>query len=131
MVMKKVHVVFKTHLDLGFTDLASNVLANYNSSYIPKAIDSRILSIGKIDNLDFDKYDTDINNGFYFHLLNTSLETNFTMWYEEDIHAKFKISFNKGKCYVKDIERNTCKRNARVSFYIQLCAIIMLWYLCT
>lgn len=39
MVMKKVHVVFKTHLDLGFTDLASNVLDNYNSSYIPRAMD--------------------------------------------------------------------------------------------
>ncbi|MFV0498954.1 MAG: DUF5054 domain-containing protein, partial [Bacilli bacterium] len=60
-----------------------------------EAVDSRILSIGKIDNLDFDKYDTDINNGFNFHLLNTTWGTNFTMWYEEDIHSKFKLNFNK------------------------------------
>src|SRR5690242_11765100 len=35
----KVHLVFKTHLDLGFTDLAKNVAANYFAHYIPQAID--------------------------------------------------------------------------------------------
>lgn len=58
------------------------------------AIDSRIVSVGQIDNLDFQKKATNINNGFYFHLLNTTWGTNFTMWYEEDINAKFEIEFN-------------------------------------
>lgn len=63
--------------------------------FVIKAVDSKIVSIGKIDNLDFGKYDTNINNGFYFHLLNTTWGTNFTMWYEDDIHARFKIIFNR------------------------------------
>lgn len=33
-----VHVVFKTHLDLGFTDFASDVVGKYMNEYIPKAI---------------------------------------------------------------------------------------------
>lgn len=33
-----VHVIFKTHLDLGFTDLEENVTNQYMNSYIPKAI---------------------------------------------------------------------------------------------
>ncbi|MBO9128135.1 DUF5054 domain-containing protein [Bacillus sp. 165] len=33
-----VHVIFKTHLDIGFTDLAENVTEQYIKSYIPKAI---------------------------------------------------------------------------------------------
>ncbi|MGL5021273.1 MAG: DUF5054 domain-containing protein [Mycoplasmatales bacterium] len=37
--MKKIHLVYKTHLDIGFTDFASNVIDNYNQNYIPKAID--------------------------------------------------------------------------------------------
>lgn len=34
-----VHVIFKTHLDIGFTDLAENVTEQYINSYIPKAIE--------------------------------------------------------------------------------------------
>lgn len=34
-----VHVVFKTHLDIGFTDLASNVLKKYKENFIPKALE--------------------------------------------------------------------------------------------
>ncbi|MGM0838472.1 MAG: DUF5054 domain-containing protein [Bacillota bacterium] len=34
-----VHVIFKTHLDIGFTDLAKNVTNQYIHSYIPKAIE--------------------------------------------------------------------------------------------
>ncbi|WP_078378735.1 DUF5054 domain-containing protein [Sutcliffiella halmapala] len=34
-----VHVIFKTHLDIGFTDLAENVINQYIHSYIPKAIE--------------------------------------------------------------------------------------------
>ncbi|MGL6174548.1 MAG: DUF5054 domain-containing protein [Cellulosilyticaceae bacterium] len=38
-MIKKVHVVFKTHLDIGFTDLAKNVVDQYINHFIPKAID--------------------------------------------------------------------------------------------
>lgn len=37
--MDTVHVVFKTHLDIGFTDLASEVTTRYEREFIPKAID--------------------------------------------------------------------------------------------
>ncbi len=37
--VKFVHVVFKTHLDLGFTDLAQNVVQRYQSQFIPRALD--------------------------------------------------------------------------------------------
>lgn len=36
--MKTAHVIFKTHLDIGFTDLGKNVLDHYNQTYIPNAI---------------------------------------------------------------------------------------------
>lgn len=36
--MKKVYVVSKTHLDLGFTDFSQNVLEKYLNIYIPNAI---------------------------------------------------------------------------------------------
>jgi hypothetical protein len=37
--IKKVHVIYKTHLDVGFTDLAKNVVDKYINSFIPKAIE--------------------------------------------------------------------------------------------
>ncbi|MFQ9872918.1 MAG: hypothetical protein ACLRVT_08010 [Oscillospiraceae bacterium] len=37
--IKKVHVVFKTHLDIGFTDLAQNVLDRYVNEHIPHAVE--------------------------------------------------------------------------------------------
>ena len=37
--IKKVHVVYKTHLDIGFTDLAKDVLEHYRKEYIPHSID--------------------------------------------------------------------------------------------
>lgn len=55
------------------------------------ALDSRVLSLGQIDNLDFKPISIDPTNGFYFHLLNTTWGTNFTMWYEEDIEANFSF----------------------------------------
>ncbi|MDR1382407.1 MAG: DUF5054 domain-containing protein [Planctomycetaceae bacterium] len=36
--IEKVHVIFKTHLDVGFTDLAVNVEKRYIDNFIPKAI---------------------------------------------------------------------------------------------
>lgn len=35
---KNIHLIFKTHLDVGFTDYASAVLQNYYSKYIPAAL---------------------------------------------------------------------------------------------
>ena len=37
--IKKVHVVFKTHLDIGFTDMAQSVLDKYTTDYIPHALE--------------------------------------------------------------------------------------------
>ncbi|WP_053982867.1 DUF5054 domain-containing protein [Niameybacter massiliensis] len=37
--IKKVHVVYKTHLDIGFTNFGYQVLDNYLNQFIPKAID--------------------------------------------------------------------------------------------
>lgn len=37
--VKQVHVIFKTHLDVGFTDFARNVKRRYFQSFIPKAIE--------------------------------------------------------------------------------------------
>ncbi len=36
---KRIHLIFKTHLDVGFTDFSRTVLHNYFTSYIPKAIE--------------------------------------------------------------------------------------------
>ncbi|MFD4320831.1 DUF5054 domain-containing protein [Streptomyces sp. NPDC058548] len=36
--LSRVHVVYKTHLDLGFTDLAVDVLSRYRDEFIPAAI---------------------------------------------------------------------------------------------
>jgi hypothetical protein len=36
--VRKIHLVFKTHLDVGFTDFAHNVVDNYFHSYIPQAL---------------------------------------------------------------------------------------------
>ena len=36
--MKKILVLFKTHLDVGFTDFSRNVIEKYNKIYIPQAI---------------------------------------------------------------------------------------------
>lgn len=36
--VRKVHVIFKTHLDIGFTDLAAAVMAKYRHEFLPKAI---------------------------------------------------------------------------------------------
>jgi hypothetical protein len=37
--IKRVHVIFKTHLDIGFTDLAERVLDRYMNQFIPQALD--------------------------------------------------------------------------------------------
>jgi hypothetical protein len=40
--VKKVHVVYKTHLDIGFTDLGQTVLDKYVKEYIPHAVNLAI-----------------------------------------------------------------------------------------
>jgi len=37
---KTIHLVFKTHLDIGFTDLSENIISEYTNHYIPKAIET-------------------------------------------------------------------------------------------
>ncbi|HEY0256499.1 MAG TPA: DUF5054 domain-containing protein [Candidatus Methylacidiphilales bacterium] len=37
--VSRVHIVFKTHLDLGFTDYARNIVRRYLDDYIPAALD--------------------------------------------------------------------------------------------
>ena len=39
-MIKRVHVVFKTHLDIGFTDLASKTIMRYFDQFIPNAIET-------------------------------------------------------------------------------------------
>lgn len=36
--LRKIHVVFKTHLDVGFTDFAARVIQRYFEDFIPKAL---------------------------------------------------------------------------------------------
>ena len=36
--MKKILVLFKTHLDVGFTDFSSTVIRRYNEEFIPRSI---------------------------------------------------------------------------------------------
>jgi len=38
--MKKIIVIFKTHLDVGYTELAETVVEKYNREFIPNAIDT-------------------------------------------------------------------------------------------
>ncbi|GEM03203.1 hypothetical protein HMI01_01910 [Halolactibacillus miurensis] len=38
-MQKRLHVVYKTHLDIGFTDLAKNVVHQYLYDFIPKALE--------------------------------------------------------------------------------------------
>jgi len=37
-MVQKIHLIFKTHLDVGFTDYAAVVLDHYFKNYIPAAI---------------------------------------------------------------------------------------------
>jgi len=37
-MIKTIHLVFKTHLDIGFTDLASSTIDRYLNQFIPNAI---------------------------------------------------------------------------------------------
>lgn len=36
--MNKIIVLFKTHLDIGYTDLAKNVVENYMENFLPNAM---------------------------------------------------------------------------------------------
>ena len=38
--MRTIHLVFKTHLDIGFTDLAAKVRRQYHERFIPQALDT-------------------------------------------------------------------------------------------
>jgi len=38
--IEAIHIIFKTHLDVGFTELAHNVVAKYFDDYIPRACET-------------------------------------------------------------------------------------------
>src|SRR3569833_2041261 len=40
MPHRRIHLIFKTHLDIGFTDHAAKVRAQYHQRFIPQAIDT-------------------------------------------------------------------------------------------
>lgn len=40
MTARSIHLIFKTHLDIGFTDHAAKVRAQYHQRFIPQAIDT-------------------------------------------------------------------------------------------
>jgi hypothetical protein len=40
MSQRRIHLVFKTHLDIGFTDHAARVRAQYHERFIPQALDT-------------------------------------------------------------------------------------------
>src|SRR5688572_33391321 len=40
MTERRLHLVFKTHLDIGFTDHAAKVRAQYHERFIPQAIET-------------------------------------------------------------------------------------------
>lgn len=40
MDIRKVHLIFKTHLDIGFTDFSAHVIENYLYRYIPAAVEA-------------------------------------------------------------------------------------------
>lgn len=41
MEIKKVYIVFKTHLDVGFTDFSAKVVEQYKTQFIPKVFDTK------------------------------------------------------------------------------------------
>ena len=40
MTQRRIHLIFKTHLDIGFTDHAEKVRAQYHQRFIPQALDT-------------------------------------------------------------------------------------------
>jgi len=53
LMIKRVHVVFKTHLDIGFTDLAAKTVERYYTQFIPHAVEvaARLRSRGGREHL--------------------------------------------------------------------------------
>ena len=48
MTAKRIHLVFKTHLDIGFTDHAEKVRRLYHERFIPQAIETGSTSFARI-----------------------------------------------------------------------------------
>ena len=94
---KEVLILFKTHLDVGFTDLAASVKKKYLTEYIPNAIKvgyelkdtalvapfgRRLLRYGE---------ETGCKD-LYFNLYNNICNTNFPMWYSDNSVFRFNIT---------------------------------------
>ena len=39
--IREIIILFKTHLDVGYTDFAENVIKSYMESYIPNALNEK------------------------------------------------------------------------------------------
>ena len=115
--MKKVIVVSKTHLDLGFTYYAESIRRKYIDTFIPEAIDlaERVLTavplkatlcqipipwkksrtmtpFGKGKILEFDNRNESVKkDGISFVLENNVWGTNFPLWYEDNARFLFEI----------------------------------------
>lgn len=92
---KKVHVVFKTHLDIGFTNMAAHVLRQYMEEYIPKAI--ALAAPGQKRLLQFDNSFVSLDKGWHFNLHNNIWGTNFPMWYGEDALFRFRLNLQSNR----------------------------------
>lgn len=73
---EKILVIFKTHLDLGFTGLAKDILQRYLTA-----------DIGPDGTL------PEPEAGAWFCLYNNVWGTNFPMWYGEDARFRFELTF--------------------------------------
>ena len=95
MVKKQVLVLFKTHLDVGFTDLAETVTERYLSVYLPNAI--RVGNELKDTDTPFGRrllqYGVkDAKEDLWFCLYDNIWNTNFPMWYSDDGLFRFTVS---------------------------------------
>lgn len=110
--MKKVIVVSKTHLDLGFTDYAENIRQKYINTFIPSAIalaenintesdkkfiwttGSWILKEALANGTDAQKEALikALKDGISYVLYDNVWGTNFPLWYEDNARFDFVIA---------------------------------------
>lgn len=97
--VEKVYVSFKTHLDVGFTDLSSIVTDRY-VDLVTSAGTVRIWSkeaflvnVGEARGLNYSTSYPDIQGGIYFNLSNNLWVTNFTMWNEGSMTYHFTVEY--------------------------------------
>jgi len=89
-----VHLVFKTHLDVGFTDFARRVVCCdvAGGCLWIESLDAPLVAPGAPGLLQFDNDPPDLRGGTHFNLFNNTWGTNFPMWCEDD--GRFRFSFS-------------------------------------